>query len=276
MLGRALLAHFGSNAIGLCRSECDFLKPDCFDALEKHLPSPIAAVINTAGYVQVDLAEAHAEEAFRVNGSAVGELAAWCKQRNIPLIHFSTDYVFDGSGNTPHREDDTPHPVNIYGASKLAGEQAIIEKNGQHLILRVSWLYDAVSENFCTRLRRLMHENASLNVVFDQVGSPTYVPHLVNSVAHILASGKLPSGIYHLASSGYTSRYEFAKRILQLEKDLTCNVLPISSSEAKTPAKRPLNSRFDCSKARQTWGITMPGWEEGLAECLNPSADRLQ
>ena len=273
MVGRALVARLGSKALAAGRAEVDLAKSDFISNLEKWLAGrPISAVINAAAYTKVDLAEGEGkDEAMRVNGAAVGELAAWCKQKKLRLVHYSTDYVFDGSGSVPWREEDKPNPINAYGLSKLAGEQALKQAGGDSLLIRTSWVYDAQGKNFLVTMLRLFGEKEQLNIVDDQIGAPTYAPQLAAATLAALQK-PLPAGTYHLCNAGQTSWHGFAKHIFALasHRDLgiKCQQInPIPTSAYPSPARRPLNSRLDCSKA-QKLGIALPPWEEGLSECM--------
>jgi dTDP-4-dehydrorhamnose reductase len=283
-LGGALAAQLGARALAFGRDEINFCNHEFvkkLEALTRDLP--ISAVINASAYTQVDKAEGEGrQEAFRVNHAAVAELAAWCAVRDLPLVHFSTDYVFDGSGEEPHREDEPVQPLNAYGESKLAGERAIEEAGGRFLIFRTSWVYDARGKNFFNTILRLLREKEELDIVFDQVGAPTYAPHLAKAILSALTAAfampKFPTGIYHLCGGGETSWYGFALMIFALarsrdsgEKSLVkCqHIQPIPSSDYPLPAKRPLNSRLNCSRARLTFGVALPHWETGLRESFN-------
>lgn len=242
---------------------------------------PFAAVINAAAYTQVDKAESEREQAFRINAEAVSNIAQLCVAAGVPLVHYSTDYVFNGSGSTPWKETDATGPLNVYGASKREGEIAIEQAGGTYLVFRTSWVYDAWGKNFFNTMVRLFGEKETLKVVNDQVGAPTYALHLAQASLTVLqkalAMEKFPSGIYHVCNSGETSWHGFAQAIFALARmrdssegsTLTCKQLvPIPSSEYPTPARRPLNSRLDCTKVRNTFGIALPHWEEGLKECF--------
>lgn len=274
-LGRAWAALLGQQAIVLTRREADLSVPGFARALESYAPS---AVVNAVAYTQVDTAEGDGrQEAMRVNAEAVGELAAWCRERGVPLVHYSTDYVFGSGGNAPHHEDEDPAPLNAYGASKLAGELAIKRSGVRYLMFRTCWVYDAHGKNFFTTMLRLFKEKEVLSVVSDQIGAPTYAPHLARASAealtHALALPSFPSGTYHLCGSGETSWHGFAQAILTLARShdsgIRCQRIdPIPSTGYPTPATRPLNSRLDCTKAHQVFGVGMPHWEAGLRECI--------
>lgn len=289
-VGRNLAAQLGAQALAAGSSDIDFLKalaPQLDGLVGKH---SISAVINAAAYTKVDAAEGESKAAaMRINATAVGELAVWCRKRGIPLVHYSTDYVFDGSGNHPRTEDEPTAPLNAYGASKLEGEKAIAAVGGQYLIFRTSWVYDAQGANFMLTMLRLFGQKESINVVDDQVGAPTCAAQLARATISALEKARnmqpFPSGVYHLCNAGEVSWYGFARAILMLARKvesgeyksgvpagmpaIMCrHINPIPSSDYPTPAKRPLNSRLDNTKVRQVLGVSMPTWEQGLQECF--------
>lgn len=278
-VGRAWAALPGNRAIALSRADADLSSPDFIAALEKKTVGlELSAVVNAAAYTQVELAEGEGrEEAFRVNAAAVGELAAWCKQRGVPLVHYSTDYVFGDNGTAPHREDDAVSPLNVYGKSKCEGEKLLSASGAEHLIFRTSWVYDARGRNFFNTMLKLFGEKDELTVVADQFGAPTYAPQLaaasLAALENALARPAFPSGIYHLCHGGETSWCEFAQSILTLatgrDSGVRCQrVLPIPTSARPSPVKRPLNSRLSCVKAHTALGVRLPAWEEGLKACI--------
>lgn len=273
-VGRALCAA-QPDAIGLSRAECDLAATDKLaNTIASYAPS---AIINAAAYTAVDIAESEPELAHRVNAIAPGIISDYCAQSGIPLIHYSTDYVFDGSGGTARRESDPTGPLNVYGESKLAGEAAITASGADAIILRTSWVYDAVGKNFYTTMRRLMQERESLNIVADQIGAPSYAGHLADYTVQLLSKARqmqdFPSGIYHFCNGGEASWYGFAEAVHQQlqQRDLqlaTQSLVPIPSNAYPTPAKRPLNSRLSMAKLQDVFGITMPDWQAGLQDCL--------
>lgn len=279
-VGRALAQALGDQALVLYRQQLDLADPQFISQLNELLAGhDIRAVINAAAYTQVDQAEGEGrQEAEQVNHVAVAELAHWCKQRSVPLVHYSTDYVFDGSGEKAWSETSPTNPINAYGAGKLAGEKAIQKEAGEFLIFRTSWVYDAVGKNFFNTMRRLFRDKEEIRVVSDQVGAPTYAPHLAQATLAAL-NGALgmpvfPSGIYHLCGGGSTSWRDFAQAIFTLAKarepGFKCKAIhSIASTAYPTPAKRPANSRMDCAKARETFGIALPPWEQGLKDCVD-------
>lgn len=278
-LGRALAEQLGDRALALNRQQVDLAAPDFISQLALAVGDlPCAAVINAAAYTQVDKAEGEGrEEAFRVNSQAVGELAKWCAQRKLPLVHISTDYVFDGSGDEQWREDDKTNPLNNYGKSKVDGEQAALSAGGDVIIFRTSWVFDEIGKNFFTTIIRLLHEKKSLNIIADQYGAPTYAGDLATAVITALEAAlrlpEFPSGVYHLCASGKTSWYEFTKMIFALaskqDSSIICNQInSIPATEYPLPAKRPYNSRLNCSKAAKLLSVTMPAWEDGVTKAI--------
>jgi len=270
----------GSRALVAGADEADFLSKDFIERLENWVgKQPLFAVINAAAYTQVDKAEGEDRaKSFRINAEAVGELAAWCKKRSLPLVHYSTDYVFDGSGSAPRREDEPTGPLNAYGDSKLAGEKALTEHGGDYLLFRTSWLYDSEGKNFFNTMRRLMREKDTLSVVSDQIGAPTYAPHLAKATLFALESAaampQFSTGTYHLCASGETSWHGFAQAIFErlksVEPAIVCQkILPVPSSAYPLPARRPLNSRLDCTRAQNVLGVALPSWKKGLEECFS-------
>lgn len=280
-VGRALTRELGEQVLALGQPDINLLDPGFTKSLDAAVGHrPISAVINAAAYMQVDKAEGEGrDDAIRINHTAVGELARWCAAKNFPLVHFSTDYVFSGEGNRPWKEDDATGPLNQYGKSKLMGEREIITAGGRHLIFRTCWVFDAEGKNFANTMLRLFAERETLNVVNDQIGAPTYAPHLgqavLSGLQRALAMPVFPSGLYHLCAQGTTSWHEYATRILMLarngetgqKKHLICkHIQPVMTSEYPAAARRPLNSRLDCSKAGEVLGIELGRWETGLDE----------
>ena len=263
------------DALFLDRNVMDLAHPeDVAEVLERYDAS---AVINAAAYTQVDQAEIEEGLATRINAGSPTAMAIYCASRNIPFIHFSTDYVFNGSGETAWKENDIPQPLNAYGRSKLAGEEAITHIGGNYLIFRTSWVYDATGKNFFNTILRLSKEREELSIINDQYGAPTYAPHLgyyaLSALEKAGTDAVFPSGIYHLCNAGVTTWYHFACKIVDFArkegKNLKVNTMkPISSSEYITPAARPRNSRLDCTKLASVFGVQMPDWEQGLKECI--------
>jgi len=232
-------------------------------------------IINAAAHTAVDQAENEADLAFAINATAPGVLAEEAKTLGSPLIHYSTDYVFDGSKPGPYTEADTPNPLGVYGQSKLAGEQAIAAVGGQYLILRTSWVYSNHGKNFLLTMQHLLQEKPHLRIVADQIGAPTWAVTIAASTRALIErwqAGKAGEwGIYHLTAEGETSWFGFAQAIgehLRASGRACAELEAIPSSAYPTPARRPLNSRLDCSHLRQQWHVSQPLWQDALRECL--------
>lgn len=220
-------------------------------------------VVNAAAYTAVDKAEAERDLAFAVNATAPRVLAEEARRIGALLVHYSTDYVFDGEKADPYVEEDATRPINAYGASKLAGEQAILASGCRHLILRTSWVYGPRGKNFYLTMLRLARERPELKVVDDQVGAPTSSLEIARATATLLAKGS--QGLYHMSAAGETTWCGFARAILERAGSAT-PVVAIRTAEYPTPAKRPRNSRLDCSKLRAEHGVALARWDEALAE----------
>ncbi|MBM3617280.1 MAG: dTDP-4-dehydrorhamnose reductase [Alphaproteobacteria bacterium] len=280
-IGRALVQVLGERALPLPRADADLLDiPALLSKLEMLKPD---AVINAAAYTAVDAAEDDVERCMAINAQAPAKLAEWCAARGIPFVHFSTDYVYDGSGEKPWRETDAANPLNRYGTSKKLGDEGVQAVGGKHLIFRTSWVYDAVGRNFLTTMLRLGAEKEQLRVVADQFGAPSYAPHLAVAVVSCLEKAMqmdaFPYGVYHMANAGETSWHGFAQAIFasavaagapQRVKD----VEPIPSVAYPTRAGRPLNSRLNCSKLHTVFGERLPTWEQGLSDAMESSSAR--
>lgn len=236
-------------------------------AFKKYAPN---YCINCAAYTAVDKAETDKENAFLVNGEATGVLAAACKEYNTRFIHISTDYVFDGNASSPYKTDAATNPQSVYGESKLQGEKKAIANNDQTVIIRTSWVYSAFGKNFVKTMLRLMSEKPEINVVSDQVGSPTYAADLAKAILTIVSSGNWHPGIYHFSNKGVISWYDFAVAIRELSGS-HCVVNPIPSSAYPTPAKRPSYSVMDTSRINEVYGIELEEWKNSLIECLKKS-----
>ena len=238
-----------------------------------------ALIVNPAAYTAVDKAESEAELAMTINGHAPGVLADEAKKLGIPLIHYSTDYVFNGEKEGAYVEDDPTDPQNVYGRTKLAGERAIAASGANHLIFRTSWVYGTRGRNFLLTMLRLGAERPELKVVADQFGAPTWSNTIATLTAHVVAQAlaaddgaqwwRERSGVYHLSAAGSTSWHGFASAIFELSKlDRRPAVLPIPASEYPTPARRPVNSRMSNEKLARVFGVRAPGWREALRLCL--------
>jgi dTDP-4-dehydrorhamnose reductase len=220
-------------------------------------------IVNAAAYTAVDKAEAERDMAFAVNATAPRVLAEEAKRIGALLVHYSTDYVFDGTKPAPYVEDDATHPINVYGESKLAGEQAIARAGCRHLILRTSWVYGARGKNFFLTMRRLGKERPELRVVHDQVGAPTSSLAIAHATSQLLERGT--EGLYHMTAAGETTWCGFARAILA-GAGIATPVVGIRTENYPTPARRPTNSRLDCSRLKAAAGVQLPTWEEQLAE----------
>ena len=228
-------------------------------------------IVNAGAFTAVDLAESQRAAAFAVNARAPGVLAEEAKRAGALLIHYSTDYVFDGTSDVPYDETAPTNPFNVYGASKLAGEGAVDASNAQALIFRTSWVYGLRGKNFLLTIKRLAAERAELRIVADQTGTPNWSRTLAQATAALIARG-LPylaerAGLYHLSSAGQTTWYEFARAIVGDVS--TPRVVPIATTEYPTPARRPAYGVLSTRKFAATFGDTLPGWRQALAACLS-------
>ena len=235
-------------------------------------------IVNPAAYTAVDQAESEPELAFAVNAIAPGVLAEEVRKLGALLVHYSTDYVFDGGKNGAYVETDPANPRSVYGKSKLAGEQAIQEVGGHHLIFRTSWVYGAYGKNFLLTILRLAKERDHLHVVADQVGGPTWSRSIAEATTRAISRWSTQkSGIYHMSCGGQTSWHGFAKAILQhypsnLLKAGADNVEAITTEQYPLPAQRPVNSVLDNARLEQNFGLKMPDWQEALAMAMDDMA----
>lgn len=257
----------GTLADGNLSETADFNQPDSLTALLYRILPDI--VVNAAAYTAVDRAEEDRDAAWRANAEAPGVLARWCAAAAVPLVHYSTDYVFDGQGTRPYREDDATAPLGVYGASKLAGEEAIRAAGGRHLIFRTAWVYASHSANFLRTMLRVGAERDLLRVVADQVGTPTPAALIADVTAQALQHAGGLSGTWHLTANGETSWHGFAEAIFAeavaagaLARAPT--VEAITTADYPTPAKRPAYSHLDVSKLEQDFRLVLPTWEQGL------------
>jgi dTDP-4-dehydrorhamnose reductase len=253
----------------------DFDQPDALAVLVERTRPDV--VINAAAYTAVDKAEDDVEAAFRANAEAPGVLARACAVRGIPFVHYSTDYVFDGQGNQPYREQEATAPLGVYGASKLAGEDAVRDAGGNHLILRTAWVYGARGHNFLRTMLRLGAEREELRVVADQVGTPTPAYLIADTTARLLGMVEQPRGTLHLTAAGGTTWHGFAEAIFAgaVERGLLSRaprVTPIATADFPTRAQRPAFSRMDVRKLEYTQGEAMPHWQIGLDRVLDQLA----
>ena len=227
------------------------------------------AIVNCAAYTDVDKAESDQDKAYRLNEHAPGVLAKAAADAGSLLIHISTDYVFDGGACVPYKEEMEASPLNVYGAAKLAGENAVAASGCRYLIIRTSWLYSNYGRNFFKRMVELTAERPILKVVSDQIGTPTWASDLADAIVAILESGKTyDSGVYHYSDEGVCSWYDFAKEICAGLGHL-CDIRPCSSEDYPTAAQRPSFSVLDKTKFKNTFGIEIPHWRESLLSCIN-------
>lgn len=229
-----------------------------------------AIVVNAAAYTAVDRAESEPQAAFAVNATAPRVLAEECSRSGALLVHYSTDYVFDGKKRAPYTEDDAPAPLNVYGKSKLEGELAIRNSGCRHLILRTSWVYGARGRNFLLAVAARARDGQSLRVVDDQIGAPTWCRNLAEATAAILGAARsapAPDGVYHLSAGGSTSWYGFASVALE-RLGLDAAIEPVTSAQYACAAQRPAYSLLDNSKAARILGVRLPAWESALIDCL--------
>jgi dTDP-4-dehydrorhamnose reductase len=266
------LAPLGE-VIACDRATLDLAQPDRIVSVVRATQPDV--VVNAAAYTAVDKAESEPEAAFAVNAHGVRILAEEAKRAGALLVHYSTDYVFDGTKGSPYVEDDEPGPLNVYGRSKLAGEQAIRDAGGRFLILRTSWVFAPRGKNFFLTVRRLLREKDEIRVVSDQIGAPTSAAALAAVTAGLLerhgpsALGDA-SGVYHATAAGHTSWHGFAVEIAQLEQaslPKPPRLVPIPSSQYPTAARRPKNSRLSNEKLNRTFAVTLPSWQDGLKAC---------
>jgi dTDP-4-dehydrorhamnose reductase len=223
--------------------------------------------ISCGAYTAVDKAETDQDLAYTINGDAVGAIASACKAVGAKLIHISTDYVFDGNSATPLKEGDPTGPINVYGASKLKGEQLAVQNNPETAVIRTAWVYSEFGNNFVKTMMRLMKEKPSLSVIEDQVGSPTYAADLAKVILQIVTAPQFVPGMYHYSNEGRISWYEFALAIKEITGS-SCPVQPIPTSQYPTPAKRPRFSLLDKSHIKATYGVNVPDWKESLSICI--------
>ncbi len=259
------------------RAECDLHSVDAIRKLVADVRPSV--IVNPAAYTAVNEAETQSELAYAINCTAAGTLAEEARKSGAMFVHYSTDYVFDGSKRGGYTEDDEPAPLNVYGASKLAGERAVAAAGGRYLVLRTSWVYGATGNNFLLTIQRLAREREELKIVDDQVGGPTSAMTIAQATATLVrryatvAEDAFPAGLYHMTARGSVSWCGFARAIVAAlgERDTfrLQRILAISSSEYPTPARRPLNSVLCNSKFARTFGFRMETWQSGLAEVIS-------
>ncbi|WP_132999176.1 dTDP-4-dehydrorhamnose reductase [Luteimonas arsenica] len=260
---------------GTACERADFDQPSTLPALVERIAPDV--VVNAAAYTAVDRAEEERDAAFRANAEAPAALAEACARRDALLVHYSTDYVFDGNGTRPWREDDATAPLGVYGASKLAGEDAVRGSAARHMVFRTAWVYGAHGHNFMRTMLRLGADRDELRVVADQVGTPTPARLIAQATAQALAADPGASGLWHLTAAGSTSWHGFAEAIFSgaqarglLPK--APRVLPIATSEYPTPARRPAYSCLDIGRMQADFGTSFPDWHDALSSVLDEVA----
>ncbi len=277
-------ALFGT-ILAPARQELDLTNAEAVDVyLEKHQPD---LILNAAAYTAVDKAESEPEQAKRLNAELPAQLAGYVVKQGIPLVHYSTDYVYPGNGESPWQEDSPTGPLSVYGQTKLEGDKAVLESGASHLIFRTSWVYAARGNNFMKTMLRLGREREALSIVNDQIGAPTPARLIaqVTALAFTMQGPPLtiniPSGVYHLAPRGKTSWHGFANEIFNQAREAgeALAITPestagIPTAEYPTPAQRPLNSRMALGKLESTLGITMPTWQSQLGLTLREYLDQ--
>ena len=250
------------------RTQLDLAFPETFEKMIYAIKPD--CIVNTAAYTAVDKSETEKALAYSVNATAVQELARISKAFAIPFITYSTDYVFNGEANQPYLSSTKMDPVNYYGSTKAAGETLAMEANEDAIIIRTSWVFSSHGNNFVKTMLRLMKERASLNIVADQKGRPTYAKDLAMATMKIieaLHAGKTIKGIYHFANQGETTWYDFAAKIKAIA-GLTCDLQPIETKDFPTPAKRPAYSVLDTSRIEEALSLSIPHWEDALTSCM--------
>lgn len=231
----------------------------------------IRYILNFAAYTAVDKAESDREKAYAINAAGVENIAQVAKQLGVKVIHLSTDFVFDGATTVPYNEESEPHPLSVYGETKLKGEQLLQAAGGEWLILRTSWLYSEYGSNFVKTMLRLMRERELLTVVDDQRGSPTYATDLAEMMIHILQQSEAngwKNGLFHFSNRGETSWYGFADAIRRMAGIENCKLVPVTTEEYPTAARRPPYSVMDLTKISDSFRVEIPTWEEALQRCI--------
>jgi len=253
----------------------DFDRPESLGGMVADIAPEV--VVNAAAYTAVDKAETDSDAAFRINAEAPATIAEACRAIDALLVHYSTDYVFDGQATKPYRENDATAPLGVYGASKLAGERAIGDSGARHAILRTAWVYAAHGKNFLLTMLRLAAERGELQVVADQFGAPTPAAWIADATTELLRHGIAASGTWHLTSRGETNWHEFAEAIMDDAHSLGLlrqmpRVLPITTAEYPTHARRPTYSVLDTTRLQRDFGIVPPDWRDGLTRTLRELA----
>ncbi|MEO6395736.1 MAG: dTDP-4-dehydrorhamnose reductase [Devosia sp.] len=269
-VGRSLTAQL-PEAVAVGRQEADLEQPETIQsAIDRYRPE---VIVNAAAYTNVDAAESDRDRAWAINATALEAVGTVAKRNGILVVHYSSDYVYPGPGREFQAETEPTGPLSVYGASKLAGDMALAQSGADHIILRTSWVYSAEGRNFPLTLLRLAGERETLNVVDDQFGAPTSAKLIAEITRQVIARREL--GLYHLAASGETNWYELARFLLAQAQAAGAalalrleNIRPIPASDYPAKATRPENSRLDTSKLRQTFGLTLPSWQDGITELI--------
>jgi dTDP-4-dehydrorhamnose reductase len=270
---RALAGTAGLEVATLARPDVDLARPETLEpALKAARPD---VVVSAAAYTAVDQAEGDADAAFALNAEAAGVLAQAAARLGVPVLHLSTDYVFDGTKAAPYVESDTPNPRTVYGATKLEGERRVCAASGDHLVLRTAWVFAPYGKNFVRTMLRLAETRDELGVVADQQGCPSYAPDIAGALVELARArlaGRGAGGLYHLAGAEETDWAAFAEAILKgsaARGGPSARVKPITTSDYPTPAPRPRNSRLDCGKLGETFDVALAPWPDALDRCLD-------
>lgn len=270
----------GGRYFGVSRPDCDLTGPASIAAAIRETEPDV--VVNAAAYTLVDRAETEEAEAFAVNAEGAGNVGAACAEADIPVVHISTDYVYSGDKPSPYVETDEVNPISAYGRSKLAGERRLAALQPKHIILRSAWIFSPFGTNFVKTMLRIGRERESLRIVEDQIGSPTYAPHLAEAIIRIcekLSDVSVPAeiwGVYHAVGQGETSWCGLARAVFERAEQLgqsAPDVAGIPTADYPTPAKRPANSRLDCTKLKEVFGISLPRWQDGAIEAVDRILD---
>jgi dTDP-4-dehydrorhamnose reductase len=274
-VGRVLVERAGDAARGFDHAACDICDAAAVAAVLSAVEPSV--VVNCAAYTAVDRAEQEPERAFAVNAGGAATLAKAAAERNLPIIHLSTDYVYAGTGDSPHLEAVPVAPRNVYGASKAAGDAAVAAANPAHLLLRVSWVFGVYGSNFVKTMLRLGREHPELRVVDDQRGGPTEARDIADAILVVAATCREPGfdawGTYHFAGAPSTSWHGFAEAIFARSCGARPSLVKIATRDYPTPARRPLNSMIDCGRIRRVFGIDQPDWQNSLSRVMTKLAE---
>ena len=268
----ARLASAYAGVVPVGRAACDLT--DAKAVREAVLRSAPAVIVNAAAYTAVDKAESDAATCFAVNAAAPGAMASAARELGVPFIHYSTDYVFNGQKTGTYEESDATDPLGVYGRSKLEGEQNVAAQGGEFLVLRTSWVYEATGQNFLRTMLRLGAERPELRIVSDQTGAPTSARAIAGATLKILEQGNtLPSGVYHMTAGGSTTWFGFTEQIFALAEEQKIvpakpKLMPITTADYPTPAKRPMNSVLSNNKFEKAFGFRLAAWRDGLRDVM--------